>query len=56
VTETKELLGIDGRGRVVIGRNGTFELKESGNPYNRILRRENEVLRLQNDYPWEVFD
>ena len=56
VTETKELLGFNVRGRAVTERDGAFELRETVFPYNGILGYENAVLRSQNGYPWEVFD
>ncbi|MFH0784221.1 MAG: hypothetical protein V2B20_20015 [Pseudomonadota bacterium] len=56
VTETKELLGFNVRGRVVTERDGVFELREPIIPYNSILGQENAVLRTQNGYPWEVLD
>jgi REP element-mobilizing transposase RayT len=56
VTETKELLGVNVRGRVVAERDGVFELRESVTPYNSILGHGNSSLRPQNGYPWEVYD
>jgi hypothetical protein len=52
VTATKEKLGVRGRGRVVIGGNGSYELQESLATYKGILGYENEGLRLQNAYFW----
>jgi putative transposase len=56
VTETKELLGFNVKGRVVTERDGIFELRESVNPYNSFFGHKNAILRSQNGYPWKVFD
>ena len=56
VTETKDLLGFDVRGRAVSEKDGAFELRESVTPYNSILGHKNAIVRPQNLYPWEVFD
>ncbi|MFH2220491.1 MAG: transposase [Pseudomonadota bacterium] len=52
VKATKEKLGIKGKGREVIGKDGSYELRESTEPYKAILGHENEGLRLQNAYFW----
>jgi hypothetical protein len=52
VTATKEKLGIKGKGRDVIGVEGSYELRESPAPYRTILGHENDGLRLQNAYLW----
>ena len=50
VTATKEKLGVKGKGREVIGADGSHELRESPAPYRGILRHVNECLRLENTY------
>jgi hypothetical protein len=50
VRATKEQLGFKARGREVIGREGSYELRESAAPYEGILGHENAVLRPQNEY------
>jgi hypothetical protein len=52
VSVTKEKLGIKGKGREMIGTDGSYELRESSPPYKAILGHENGGLRLQNDYFW----
>jgi hypothetical protein len=53
VTVTKEKLGVKGKGREVIGGDGSYELRESPAPYSGILGHENEGLRLKNTYFWD---
>jgi len=53
VTATKEKLGVKGLGREVIGRDGSFELREPPAPYKGILDHENNVLRLESTYYWK---
>ena len=53
VTATKEKLGVKGLGREVIGRDGSFELREPPALYKGILDHGNEGLRLENPYYWE---
>ncbi len=48
VTATKEKLGLKGKGRAVIGGDGSYELRESPAGYKGILGHENEGLRLDN--------
>ena len=55
VEATKERLGFKGKGREVIGGDGSYELKESPALYMGILGQENAVLRPQNEYFWEGF-
>jgi hypothetical protein len=50
VTATKDKLGVKGKGREVIGADGSYELRESPVPYRGILGHENEGLRLENTY------
>lgn len=52
VAATKEKLGARALGREMIGRDGSFELREPSIPYKANLQPENEVLRLQNEYFW----
>jgi REP element-mobilizing transposase RayT len=56
VTETKERLGIKARGRAASERDGVFELRDPGVPYNSILSHENAVLGFQNGYLWKTFE
>ncbi len=53
VTATKEKLGLKAKGREVVGRDGSYELRESPAAYKVILGHENAVLRLQNEYCWD---
>jgi REP element-mobilizing transposase RayT len=53
VTATKDKLGVKGKGREVIGADGSYELRESPAPYRGILGYENEGLRLENTYFWD---
>jgi len=53
VAATKEALGFKAKGREVIGRDGSFELKEPSAAYRGILGQENAVLSPQNQYAWE---
>ncbi len=52
VTTRKEKLGVKGKGREVIGGDGSYELGEPTAPYKGILGHENSSLRLQNAYSW----
>jgi hypothetical protein len=52
VTATKEKLGVKGKGRAVIGGDGSYELRESPAAYKGILRPEKEGLRVENAYFW----
>jgi putative transposase len=49
----KEKLGFRAKGREVVGRNGSFELRESSAAYRSILGPENAAIRPQNQYHWE---
>jgi len=53
VMAAKEKLGFKAKGREVVGRDGSFELKEEQLPYRGILRHENVILSPQNQYFWE---
>lgn len=46
----KEKLGVKGKGREVLGGDGSYELRESRAPYRAILGHENDSLRPQNAY------
>ena len=52
VSATKEKLGIKGKGREVIEKDGSYELRESAERYKVILGHESEAVRLQNTYFW----
>ena len=52
VETTKELLGVRGRGRQVLGENGRYELREPGSSYGRDFGVENSLLSHQNSYLW----
>ncbi len=52
VTTSKEKLGVKGKGREVIGGDGSYELREPTASYKGILGHENSSLRLQNAYSW----
>ena len=53
VIETKDKLGVKGKGREVIGADGSYELRESPAAYRGILGHENEGLSLENTYFWD---
>jgi len=50
---TKEKLGGRGIGREVMGRDGTFKLRELSTPYKVNLACQNEGLRVENSCSWE---
>ncbi len=52
VSATKDTLGDKGEGRVVVGSDGSYELRESPTAYRGIFGHENEVLRPQNEFYW----
>jgi hypothetical protein len=52
VATTKEKLGVKGKGREVVGGDGSYELRESLAPYSGNLGQENAVLRHQNECLW----
>jgi hypothetical protein len=56
VVATQAKPGMKGRGREVIGSDGSYELRESSSPYTSVLGHENDGLRLQNDYFWDDSD
>ncbi len=49
----RAILEVKGKGREVIGADGSYELRESPAPYRRILGHENEGLRRENSYFWD---
>jgi len=53
VTMTREKLGSKGKGREVVGGDGSYVLQESPTPYNSILGHENEALSLENAFFWD---
>lgn len=53
--ETRENLGIRAAGRSVKGSNGAYELRELRPPYNVDFTPENDVLRAENTYYWNVY-
>ncbi len=50
---TMERLGIRARGRYTVGENGTYELRESANPYSVNFDAKNDVVRPKNIYAWD---
>jgi len=46
----EEKIGFKAKDREVVGRDGSFELKEPPAAYRGILRQENAFLRPQNQY------
>jgi putative transposase len=52
VSATKEKLGAKGIGRDVIGRDGSYELREPPASYNGILAHKNGGLSPKNRYFW----
>lgn len=53
VRATKEKLGFKGKGREVIGGDGSYELRESPASYRGILGQESGGLRVENAYFWD---
>jgi hypothetical protein len=49
----EEKIGFKAKGREVLGRDRSFELKEAPAAYMGILRHQNAVLRPQNQHFWE---
>ena len=54
VRDTKERLGIKAIGRDVIGSQGTFELREPEVPYKANFGPENDDLRQENRFYWDI--
>lgn len=54
VRETKEKLGIKAMGREVIGANGSYELREPETAYGADFGPENEDLRQENAFYWDL--
>jgi len=52
VNATQAKLGLKGRGRDVVGEDGSYELRESPVSYRAIVKHENNDLRPQNRYFW----
>jgi hypothetical protein len=50
VTATKEILGVKGEGRPVVGGDASYGLRESPAAHKGIFGDENAVLRPQNEY------
>jgi hypothetical protein len=56
VRQTKAGLGIKAIGREVIGEKGVCELREPEIPYSLNIGDENDDLRHQNTYFWDISD
>lgn len=56
VRQTKAGLGIKAIGREVIGEKGVCELREPEIPYSPNIGDENDDLRHQNTYFWDISD
>jgi hypothetical protein len=54
VTTTKEKLGIKAKAREVVGEVGSYVLRESPAPYKSVLGHENDALRPENAYFWDL--
>jgi hypothetical protein len=54
VRETKEKLGIKAMGREVIRADGSYELREPETPYGVDFGPENDDLRQENEFYWDV--
>ena len=54
VEDTKERLRVRAMGRQVIGGDGTYELRDSGFPYEPDFGHENIPLSPKNAYSWEL--
>jgi REP element-mobilizing transposase RayT len=53
VKATQEKLGIKGKGREILGSNGSYQLREAQTTYNGNFDQENSDLRSENTYFWE---
>jgi putative transposase len=53
VEDTKEKLGMKAHGREIIGRDGTYQLREASKPYGYHFDHKNDDLRLENGYFWD---
>ena len=53
VEDTKRKLGFRGRGRRVVGNEGSYQLREPEVAYTCDFHTENDVLRLENSYSWD---
>ncbi len=56
VISTHERLGFKVKGRKIVEKNGSYELREPFVSYNGILGHKSEALRLRNVYLWELND
>jgi putative transposase len=56
VENTKEKLGTRAMGRQIIGRNGSYDLREIKTPYDVDFRPKNIDLSAENTYYWDVSD
>ena len=54
VRETKEKLGVRAIGREVIGADGSYELRDPEIPYKALFAPENDDLREENAFFWEL--
>jgi hypothetical protein len=50
---TSERLGMKARGREVMGGDGTYQLRETTQPYGYTFDPRNDDLRLENRYFWD---
>jgi putative transposase len=55
VLKTKAKLGANGIGRKAFENNSGYELKETQESYTRFFTSENDRLRQNNTYFWDVF-
>jgi hypothetical protein len=55
VEGTKERLGFKAKGRQVRGDNQSYELREPASTYSLNFTPENDTLKLDNTYFWDIF-
>jgi putative transposase len=55
ILKTKAKLGANGIGQKAFENNSGYELKETQESYSRLLNPENDRLRPNNTYSWNVF-
>ena len=53
IEDTKRKLGFRGKGRRVVGYEGSYQLREPEVAYSCNFPTENDVLRLENTYLWD---
>ena len=53
VKATQEKLGMKGKGREILGSNGSYQLREAQTAYNGNFDLGNSDLRSENTYFWE---